>query len=485
MPEYFSSQVPFHGVGPNMDMTQVVLIPGDGIGPEIANAVRAIFEGAQAPIEFIEAEAGLGCVEKFGTGCPQETLDLIAEKGIAIKGPTATPIGGGHKSVNVTIRKALDLYANVRPIRTLPGVETRYPGIDLIIVRENIEDTYGGIEHMQSADVAQCLRLITRPGCLKIAHHAFRMMRTHQRKRLVCVQKANIMKLTDGLFLDVFREVAKEYPDVETQEMLVDNCCMQLVTKPQQFDVLLLPNLFGDIVSDLAAGLVGGLGIAPGGNIGDHCAVFEAVHGTAPDIAGKGMANPTALLQSSIAMLRHLGLLGHADRIQRGLVAALQSGVRTRDLGGKAGTQDFTEAVVREIQAIPLPEVEERAVVPRGSASDGAAAASPKPVRKVLGFDIFVQHDGIPAMHPTVGPFKLTMISNRGTKVFPGKAPDILLIDVHRCRYEVAAAGATVTDLDVSDAIRELEGAFTWVHIEKLHSFNGKLGFGLAQGQSA
>jgi len=468
-----------------MDMTQVALIPGDGIGPEIAAAVRAIFEGAEAPVEFIEAQAGLGCVEKFGTGCPQETLDLIAEKGIALKGPTATPIGGGHKSVNVTIRKALDLYANVRPVRTLPGVETRYPGIDLIIVRENIEDTYGGIEHMQSADVAQCLRLITRPGCLKIARHAFRMMRTQQRKRLVCVQKANIMKLTDGLFLDVFREVAKEFPDVEAQEMLVDNCCMQLVTKPQQFDVLLLPNLFGDIVSDLAAGLVGGLGIAPGANIGDHCAVFEAVHGTAPDIAGKGLANPTALLQSSIAMLRHLGLLGHADRIQRGLVNALQSGVRTRDLGGKAGTLDFTEAVVREIQAIPLPEGDASAESPAKGSSEEAVPSSPKPRRKVLGFDIFVQHDGIPAMPATAGPFKLTMISNRGTKVFPGKAPNILLVDVHRCRYEPATTGAETTDSDVSNAIRELEKSCTWVHIEKLHSFNDKLGFGLAQGQSS
>ncbi len=465
-----------------MKRTKAVLIPGDGIGPEIAAAVRTILDRAGAPIDWIEAEAGLSCVEKYGNGCPQETLDAVRKARIALKGPTATPIGGGHKSVNVTIRKALDLYANVRPVRTLPGVETRFPGIDLIIVRENIEDTYGGIEHMQSADVAQCLRLITRPGCRKIARYAFEMARRQRRRRVACIQKANIMKLTDGLFLDVFREIAPQYPEIEASEMLVDNCCMQLVTRPTQFDVLLLPNLFGDIVSDLAAGLVGGLGIAPGGNIGDGCAVFEAVHGTAPDIAGKGLANPTALLQSAIAMLRHLGMLAHADAVERALVATFQRGIKTRDLGGNAGTLDFTDAVCAELDRIGPVEVSDSGTTSAQTGAQAADSATTKARRTLHGFDIFVVADGLPRMPAEVGKFKLVMISNRGTRVGPGPAPDVLLVDVHRCRYE-APGTAEVTDAEVHAAIAKLQADCQWTHIEKLNGFDGKRGYTLAQGQ--
>lgn len=332
--------------------SQITLIKGDGIGPEICDAVVAILKAARAPLQWEEGEAGLCSIEKHGKAILPNCLEALARNKISLKGPTTTPVGGGHKSVNVTIRKALDLFVNVRPIRSLPAIETPFKDVNMIIVRENIEDTYGGIEHRQSEDVAQCLRLITRSGSLRAHRYAFEMARRQKRKKVTCVHKANIMKITDGLFLETFREVAKDYSDIEASDIIVDNCCMQMVTKPQQFDVLVLPNLFGDIVSDLAAGLVGGLGVASGANIGERCAIFEAVHGSAPDITGKGIANPTALLFSAISMLRHLGHNDIADRIESALLKALQSPTtRTRDLGGQANTQQFTQAVIQQLGA--------------------------------------------------------------------------------------------------------------------------------------
>ncbi|MCG3171953.1 MAG: Isocitrate dehydrogenase [NADP] [Myxococcota bacterium] len=383
--------------------------------------------------------------------------------------------------MNVTIRKALDLYANVRPSRSLPGVSTRYPGVNLIIIRENIEDTYGGIEHMQTKDVAQCLRLITRQGCQKIVRFAFEMARQQHRTRLLCVHKANIMKMTDGLFLEVFRETAAQYPEITTGDMMVDNACMQLVTNPQGFDMMVMPNLFGDIVSDLAAGLVGGLGVAPGGNIGDNCAVFEAVHGSAPDIAGLNRANPTAILLSACAMLRHIGLPAHADRIEKALRDTMEGGTKTGDLGGKATTTEFTDAICAEVEKAPRR--------PTTGVFDSVAESCivvpdfprvPAQQRKLVGFDIFVEHVGIPPMPHEVGPFKLIMISNRGTKVWPGDDPGILLVDVHRCRYQTQA---DIKQEDVMAAIQEIGKSFAWMHVEKLQIFDGKEGFTKAQGQ--
>jgi NAD-dependent isocitrate dehydrogenase len=326
---------------------RVTLIPGDGIGPEITNAVVEIFAAAKSGIEWERVEAGLCAIEKTGKGISQEGLNQIAKNKVCLKGPTTTPVGGGHKSINVMIRKALDLYVNLRPTKSLPCVETPFRNVDTVIVRENIEDTYAGVEHMQSEDVAQCLRIITRSGSLRCHRYAFEMARREKRKKVSCVHKANIMKITDGLWLECFREVAKDYPDIESNDIIVDNCCMQLVSKPQQFDVLVLPNLFGDIVSDLCAGLVGGLGVASGANIGRDCAIFEAVHGSAPDIAGKGVANPTAILFSALSMLKHMGEIKTAERIERALLKALEKPeTRTRDLGGKCNTQEFTRAVV-------------------------------------------------------------------------------------------------------------------------------------------
>ncbi len=459
------------GPGPGPGPRTVTLIRGDGIGPEIAQAVVEVFAAAEVPVVWDEASAGLSSVEQAGTVMPEATLESVRRHRVALKGPTTTPIGGGHKSVNVTIRKALDLFANVRPCRTLPGVVTRFEEVDLIIVRENIEDTYAGIEHMQTPDVAQCLRLITRPGSLAIADYAFQMARREGRKRITCAQKANIHKITDGLFLECFRETAGRYPDIQAEEMLVDNCCMQLVTNPRKFDVILTTNLLGDILSDLCAGLVGGLGVAPGGNIGAGRAVFEAVHGSAPDIAGKGLANPTALLLSAVQMLRWMGLLAHADRVEGALRAALVNHIRTRDLGGTASTKEFTAGVIAHL---PPPSHLDRAAA---AESQGAAPppeqgqGGPVVVRTeawtLRGIDFFCDHSGLPPLPTQAGPFRLTLISNRGTKVFPGPTPPIDLVNCHRCRY-ISDGG--VTDEQVLALIADLTAkGFRWMHIEKLH----------------
>lgn len=334
----------------SQENTTVTLIKGDGIGPEICDAMIRVLDAAKAPIEWEEQEAGLCSIEKVGNGVTPECLDAIRRNKIAIKGPTTTPVGGGHKSVNVTIRKALDMYVNLRPCRTLPGVDTPFKDVDLLIVRENIEDTYGGIEHMQSEDVAQCLRLITKSGSQRVSEFAFGLAKRQKRKTVTAVHKANIMKITDGLFLNTFRKVAKNYKEVESSDIIVDNCCMQLVRNPQQFDVLVLPNLFGDIVSDLCAGLIGGLGVASGANIGKDCAVFEAVHGSAPDIAGQGLANPTALIFSAVSMLRHMNQPEIADHVENALFAVLASETgRTRDLGGKASTSEFADSIISNL----------------------------------------------------------------------------------------------------------------------------------------
>ncbi|HYE76560.1 MAG TPA: isocitrate/isopropylmalate family dehydrogenase [bacterium] len=326
--------------------TRVTLIPGDGIGPEISTAVRQILDAAGADIAWEPALAGKEALDQGLPVLPEATVDAIEGTGVALKGPLMTPSGGGHRSANVTLRVKLDLYANVRPAVSLAGLVTPFPDVNLLLVRENTEGSYAGIEHMQTPDVAQSLKIITRSGSARVIRFALELARKRGRTSVTCVHKANIMKLTDGLFLDTFRQVAAEYPDLETRDMLVDNCCMQLVTRPGQFQVLVMPNLYGDILSDLCAGLVGGLGVAPSAQYGTHAAVFEAVHGTAPDIAGKGVANPTALLMASVSMLRHIGKGEIAERVKAAITEALQHPEhRTRDLGGTAGTQEYTDYV--------------------------------------------------------------------------------------------------------------------------------------------
>jgi len=329
----------------------ITLIPGDGIGPEVSSAVVRIIEAAGVQVQWETHYAGAQALEKFGSTLPDELLESIQRNKVALKGPITTPVGKGFTSVNVGLRKALDLYANLRPVRALPNVPARYPELDLVVVRENTEDLYAGIEHVVVPGVVESIKIITEKASTRIARYAFEFARREGRKKVTAVHKANIMKLSDGLFLDCFRKVAEGYPEIEADDKIVDNACMQLVMRPEQFDIMLLENLYGDIVSDLCAGLIGGLGLVPGANIGELGAVFEAVHGSAPDIAGQGIANPTALLQSGILMLRHLGEREAADRIERAMLKVYTDGeVRTRDVGGTAHTDEFARAVVEAME---------------------------------------------------------------------------------------------------------------------------------------
>jgi isocitrate dehydrogenase (NAD+) len=328
----------------------VTLLPGDGIGPEVVAAAVRVLSATGIAFEWETESAGASAIGKHGDALPERVLESIRRNKVALKGPMATPIGTGHASVNVALRKRLDLYASLRPVRTLPGIKTRYEGVDLIVVRENTEDLYSGLEHVVVPGVVESLKIITEKASTRIARFAFEYARAHGRKRVTAVHKANIMKLSDGLFLDCCRAVAKGYPEVTYDEMIVDNTCMQLVLDPTRFDMLLLENLYGDIVSDLCAGFVGGLGLAPGANIGEAAAVFEAVHGSAPDIAGKNKANPMAVILSSAMLLDHLGENEAAARVRSAVNAVLQEGKKlTADLGGTAGTSEIAEAIAARL----------------------------------------------------------------------------------------------------------------------------------------
>ena len=329
---------------------KAVLIPGDGIGREIAESVRAVSAALNTGIEWQECEAGAEYAEVSGELIAPGTLDAIEACGWALKGPTATPIGKGFRSINVQLRQRFATYANLRPVHTLPGVPTRFENVDLVIVRENTEDLYKGIEYMLTDDIANGVKLITRPACEKICRFAFDYARKNGRKKVTAVHKANIMKLTDGLFLRTFREVAEDYPDIEANDCIIDALCMKLVQRPEQFDVLVAPNLYGDIISDLCAGLVGGLGFASSANIGDKTRIYEAVHGSAPDIAGQDKANPSAILMAFAMMLNDLGMTDKADKLNAAIQAQVAEGkVITADIGGTAGTKEFTQAVIARL----------------------------------------------------------------------------------------------------------------------------------------
>jgi isocitrate dehydrogenase (NAD+) len=332
---------------------RVTLIPGDGIGPELAEATRRVLEASGIEFEWEVVDAGEAMIAKHGTPLPEAVLESIKRNGVAIKGPITTPVGGGFRSVNVTLRQALGLYANLRPARSLKGLETRYHDVDLVIVRENTEDLYAGIEHMVGRDAAESIKIITRAASERIARFAFEYAVANGRHKVTAVHKANIMKLSDGLFLESCRTVAADYEGrVEFEDRIVDNMCMQLVQKPELYDVMVLPNLYGDIVSDLCAGLVGGLGVAPGANIGTEAAVFEAVHGSAPKYAGMNRANPTALILSGVLMLRHLGHPDAATRVENALREVVADGrATTADMGGPAGTSEYADAIIERLHA--------------------------------------------------------------------------------------------------------------------------------------
>jgi isocitrate dehydrogenase (NAD+) len=335
-----------------MTQHKITLLPGDGIGPEVTASVVSIIECAGVDVAWEKFFVGAEAIARSGDPLPGEVIESILRNKVALKGPVTTPIGTGFSSINVRLRKTLDLYANLRPVKSMPNIITRFENVDIIVVRENTEDLYSGLEHEVVPGVVESLKIITEKASTRIARFAFEYARTHGRKRVTAIHKANIMKLSDGLFLQCFRNVAKEYPNIVADDRIVDNLCMQLVTDPTQFDILLLENLYGDIVSDLAAGLVGGLGVVAGANIGESGAVFEAVHGSAPDIAGQNKANPLAMLKSAVLMLHHLGEMGPAQRVDDAIMKVLDSGPehRTRDIGGKGTTADFTTAMCETLR---------------------------------------------------------------------------------------------------------------------------------------
>lgn len=329
---------------------KVTLIPGDGIGPEVTEAAKMVIEAAGVDITWDKKVAGAGCIPEYGTTLPEETIESIKRNKIALKGPITTPIGTGFRSVNVSLRQKFNLYANVRPIKTYDGVPSRYDNIDIIVIRENTEDLYAGIEHMVGDDAAESIKIITGKASRRIVNFAFKTAERESRGKVTAVHKANIMKCTDGLFLRCAREIAEKYKETAFEDMIVDAMCMRLVLNPEKYDILVLPNLYGDIVSDLAAGLIGGLGLAPGANIGDDAAIFEPVHGSAPDIAGKGIANPTACILSSVMMLKFMGENEAAFKIEKAVKYILKEGkYRTSDLGGTSGTYKFAEAIAKQV----------------------------------------------------------------------------------------------------------------------------------------
>jgi isocitrate dehydrogenase len=489
----------------------IALASGDGIGPEIMDATLDLLRaaGVMDHAEFRPVDMGAAVFAKGNSrGMTDEAIRTVEDCGILFKGPMETPKGGGGKSINVTARKLWNAYANLRVFKTLPGVETVYSkaglAIDMCIVRENIEDTYGGVEHRLSNDVIQCKRLMSAPGCDEVHRFAFQTARRLGLKTVHCGHKANIMKLTDGLFLDRFRAVARDFPEVQTQDVIVDALCMNLVVKPQTFQMVVLPNLQGDIVSDLCAGLVGGLGFAPSANIGNHISIFEAVHGTAPDIAGRGIANPTSLILSGLMMLRHLGMVRHAALIENALLATLEAGVRTGDFGDKrtppVGTKAFVQAIVDRLGE--KPRTVPAAPVPEGSAP--TYARPPRPmgqqvirtfknvVTHVVGCDIYLDSPLSPLslaeeMNRAAAdtPFKLTLISNRGTQVWPTGSVYTECVDYYRVRFELKD-GVAPGSFGQSRAIALLDRiaeAFTVCGYELLRTFDGVKGFSLAQGQ--
>jgi isocitrate dehydrogenase len=482
---------------------KIAVAKGDGIGPEIMEAVLHIFKANGVGLEYEYVDMGKWVFDKgFSNGMTTEAQQTIESLGILFKGPMETPKGTGVKSINVTARKTWNTFANKRVFQSLHGVDTVFSKagipIDVTIVRENIEDTYGGIEHMMTHDVALSRRFITRPGSLQLIRYAFEMARQKSARRITCGHKANIMKLTDGLFLDCFYEVAKEFPDLKADDKIVDDLAMQLVVRPDQYDVIVMTNLQGDIISDLCAGLVGGLGFAPSANIGDHISIFEAVHGTAPDIAGKGIANPTALLLSGFAMLRHLGLTENAAVIENALLYTLEQGVRTGDFGDRSktalNTADFAAAIISNFGKIPAQG---------GKQIVGNQPGTPAPFKlsqnammvsyegeneKIVGVDMFIESSEQPeriaqkCLHHGGIKFKLLSISNRGTQVWPTGSKYTNLVNQYNLRFEALNEQA-LTQQDIIGLYVSLSADFKICSLELLNMWGTQKGYSLAQGQ--
>lgn len=477
----------------------VTLIPGDGVGSECVDSAKKIIEATGVPIAWEVRHAGESVFKQgVASGVLPETIESIRKTRVVLKGPLGTPVGYGEKSANVTLRKLFETYGNIRPVRELPGITTPYSGrgIDLVVVRENVEDLYAGIEHMQTPGVAQCLKLISRKGCEKIVRLAFEFARSEGRKSIACATKSNIMKLTEGMLKRTFEEVAKEYPDIQSWHVIVDNCAHQLVKKPEQFDVIVTTNMNGDILSDLTSALVGGLGFAPSANLGNEVAIFEAVHGSAPKYAGKNVINPTAVLGSAIMMLRYLGEFDAASKIENAILVTLEEGkVRTGDVvgydsGKNASTSQYTDEIiknfgktsakwkVREYKPIKMPVI--------STAPDYVKVKS----RRVVGVDYFLES---PLFPEPLGksleaiaegtPFKVKMCSSRGTKVYPPTGTVIDVNDQYRCRMVLRDDKASATDEQIIAMLQKIGTQHKWSHLEKLHEFDGQPGYTKAQGE--
>jgi isocitrate dehydrogenase len=479
------------------DPVPILVAPGDGIGPEIMDATLSVLEAAGASLDLKSVQIGESMyLQGHTSGIAPESWDDIRERKIILKGPITTPQGGGVKSLNVTLRKTLGLYANVRPcIAYDPYIPVRHPHLDVVIVRENEEDLYAGIEHRQTDQVYQCLKLITRPGSEKIVRFAFEYARRRNRKRITCFIKDNIMKLTDGLFRSVFEEVAAEYPDLKADSMIVDIGMARLASAPELFDVVVLPNLYGDILSDIAAEISGSVGLAPSANIGENYAMFEAIHGSAPDIAGKDLANPSGLLLSAAKMLAHIGQGDVAERIHNAWLTVIENGIHTADIyrqessQEKVGTRAFAKAVVESLGQSPA---RLRSICYAGGAMPGITLSPRSRAEKELvGVDVFVEDaDSEPdeladvLQEAQTENLRLVMITNRGVKVWPEGFPETYHTDHWRCRFQPPEKGRMPTHEDIIELLSRIsEKSIDFIKTEHLYTFDGVPGFSLGQGQ--
>lgn len=479
--------------------TAVAVAEGDGIGPEILAATLAVLDAAGARIDWQPIEVGEKVYKSgISAGIAPQAWDVLRNTGLLLKAPITTPQGGGYKSLNVTIRKTLGLYANVRPCVTYhPFVDTRHPGMDVVIVRENEEDLYAGIEHRQTDEVYQCLKLISRPGCERIVRYAFEYARANGRRKVTCFSKDNIMKMTDGLFHKVFDEIGAQYPELEKEHRIVDIGAALLADEPARFDVVVMPNLYGDILSDVAAQIAGSIGLAGSSNIGDHVAMFEAVHGSAPDIASRDIANPSGLIQAAAMLLAHIGQGDVAARVQNAWLRTIEDGVHTADIVGphtreKVGTRAFAQAVIARLGEAPA----QLKAAQFATSTQSKPQPKPQPqarvaARKVLvGVDVFLHwKNGSPdalgaALNAAVsGKLALQMITNRGVKVWPDGLPETLCTDHWRCRF-MAADAATVEHAEIVALLGRLASAgFDFIKTEHLYNFDGVPGYSLGQGQ--
>jgi isocitrate dehydrogenase len=478
----------------------ITVANGDGIGPEIMDATLRILEASGAPLEIERIEIG----EKVylagnSAGIEPSSWESLRRTKVFLKAPITTPQGGGFKSLNVTVRKVLGLYANVRPcVAYHPFVETKHPKMDVVIVRENEEDLYAGIEYRQSADVMECLKLISRPGSEKIVRYAFEYARRNNRKKVTCFTKDNIMKLTDGLFHKIFDEIAKEYPEIENEHWIVDIGAAKLADTPEAFDVVVMPNLYGDILSDVAAQIAGSVGLAGSANIGEHVAMFEAIHGSAPRRAGQNLANPSGLLLGSVMMLVHIGLSEHAERVHNAWLRTIEDGVHTYDIYDehvskqKVGTKEFADAVIARLGQVPqiLKPAKYQQAAGGNPAGSGATAAKTTPKKELVGVDVFLDWtkgssndlgEGLSKVNDDG--LKLTLISNRGVAVWPSGHAETFCSDHWRCRF-MSEGSETAAPLQIVSLLGRIANAgYDAIKTENLYTFDGQIGFSLSQGE--